>query len=69
MNPEFSKQRIDWGGKCSGITITYTKSRRCIYASGYYDIFVGIEGGEISLADFLMGLGITLSDCKKALGE
>lgn len=51
----------------SGIDITYYKSKREIEVRGWYDGFVGIEGGRISLGEFLTQLGITLKDCEKEL--
>jgi len=39
--------------KFSGIDITINKKNRSFYVSGWYDSFVGIEGGEILLDDFI----------------
>jgi len=54
-------------GDRSGIEVVYVKSRRLIRVSGWYDSFVGIDGFEKSLADFLTELGITESDVHRAL--
>lgn len=62
-----AKQRIDVGSAASGITVEYIKRRRAIYLHGHYDHFVGIEGVEIALGDFLRQLGVTLPDCCAAL--
>jgi len=61
------KQCIDLGGDSEGITIQYTKSRRMLNIHGHYDHYVGIEGAEIPLGEFLTRLGVTLKDCEKAL--
>ena len=55
--------------KHSGILIEYTRSRRALYISGWYDSFVGIQGQEKSLREFFFELGITLKDCQKAFVE
>lgn len=41
----------DW--KHSGISITLNKKNRSFYVSGWYDSFVGIDGAEIKLDDFI----------------
>jgi len=51
-------KRIDIGDVESGISITYTKSRKTLYISGWYDHCVGIEGEEIPLGEFMARLGI-----------
>lgn len=51
----------------SGIMVSYTKSTNKIYISGWYDSFVGIEGKEWDLADFLNELGITKKIIDKTL--
>ena len=56
-------------GNVSGIEIAYTRSVKDLYFYGWYDTFVGIEGGKIKLECFLKELGITLKDCQKALGS
>lgn len=50
-------KEISWGDH-SGISIEYIKSRDTFYVSGWYDTFVGIEGHEISRAEFEDRLGI-----------
>lgn len=50
----------------SGVSIEYTKSRRVLYISGWYDSVVGIEGKEYTLAEFFQKLGISKKDCNKA---
>lgn len=42
----------------SGITIEYIKSRDVLHVSGWYDTFVGIEGRDITRAEFERELGI-----------
>ena len=56
-----------WGH--SGISIEYTKCRRELYFFGWYDSYVGIEGGAMTLCDFLDTLGITLKDVEKSYEE
>ena len=51
-------RRIDIGNEHAGITISYTRARKALYISGWYDRCVGIEGAEIPLAEFLARLGI-----------
>ena len=53
----------------SGIKIHYTKSRKTIDVFGWYDRIVGIEGGEISLLDFIKQLEISVKDLKKVIKE
>lgn len=50
--------------RSSGIRVVYTKSRRTLLFFGWYDNFVGIEGMEMSLADFFQATGITEADCR-----
>jgi hypothetical protein len=42
----------------SGIQITYIKSRDVLQISGWYDSYVGIEGIEMTVTDFIAKLGI-----------
>jgi hypothetical protein len=53
-------KRIDLSAEWdnSGITIEYVKSRDVFYISGWYDTFVGIEGAEMTRAEFEKQLGI-----------
>ena len=55
----------DSGGR-SGISITYIKSRKVLAFFGWYDSFVGIQGGSLALKDFFAQLGITKKDALKA---
>jgi len=41
----------DW--KHSGISIAINKKNRSFYVSGWYDSFIGIDGAEIKLDDFI----------------
>ena len=61
-------RKLAWGER-SGIDVEYVRSRRILYLGGWYDSFVGIQSVEISLTEFLTGLGITLRDCERALRE
>lgn len=60
------KQRIDITDEysSSGISITYVKSRKTLWVSGWYDSFVGIQGRSLSLAEFFNELGISEKDLK-----
>ena len=44
---------VDFGGENSGIRLTINKGRRTLSVFGWYDSMIGIEGGEIALADLL----------------
>ncbi|MDO8670188.1 MAG: hypothetical protein Q7O66_02015 [Dehalococcoidia bacterium] len=59
--------RVPSDAEHSGMEITYTKSRRVLYIGGWYDDFVGIQGEEISLADFFERLGITRKEIDKEM--
>lgn len=52
----------------AGIDISFTKSRQVFCISGWYDSICGIESTEKTLGEFLKEFGITLKDCRKALG-
>ena len=64
-------KRIDltpsYGG--SGITIEYVKSRDVFYISGWYDSFVGIEGGVLTRAEFEERLGIPATAPKEVVHD
>lgn len=60
---------IPKGGGSSGISITWTPSASRLDISGYFDDFVGIEGGSFTLAEFFKELGITKKDIDKAFKE
>jgi predicted transcriptional regulator len=60
---------LNLGNDNSGITITWTPSASRLDISGYFDEFVGIEGGSFTLAGFFRELGITEKDVRKALKE
>ena len=47
------KQGVRVGDASSGIQVTYTKSRRMVHLSGWFDHICAIEGGNIPLSDFL----------------
>ena len=65
--PIIGKQSIQFGdGHSEGVLIQYTRSRRTVHVSGWYDSMVGIEGGSIGLAAFLGALGISERDCRAA---
>lgn len=49
---------IEYGNQSSGIKITYVKSRDTLEFFGWFDHYVGIEGGEIKFKDFCKQLGI-----------
>ena len=53
----------------SGIKVTFVKRRQTLDFFGWFDHFVGIEGGSMELGKFLRTLGITLKMCEKALKE
>ena len=53
----------------SGIEVRWTKSAQRIDISGWYNSFVGLEGGSLSLKEFFDKLGITEQDCKKAFAR
>lgn len=53
----------------SGIIVRWTKTARRLTIFGWYDSFVGIEGGSMTLREFFDWLGITEADCRKALKE
>lgn len=53
----------------SGITVSYVKRRRAVGVYGWYDSFVGLEGGEMSLSDFLAQLGVSDADLRYVLRE
>jgi hypothetical protein len=60
---------IKLGNDNTGITITWTPSASRLDISGYFDEFVGIEGGSFTLAEFFKELGITEKDIRKAFKE
>lgn len=60
---------LNLGNDSSGITITWTPSASRLDISGYFDEFVGIEGGSFTLAEFFKKLGITKKDVDKAFKE
>jgi hypothetical protein len=60
---------IKLGNDNTGITITWTPSASRLDINGYFDEFVGIEGGSFTLAEFFKDLGITEKDVRKAFKE
>jgi hypothetical protein len=60
---------IKLGNDNTGITITWTPSASRLDISGYFDDFVGIEGGSFTLAEFFKEMGITEKDVKNALKD
>lgn len=53
----------------NGIMIRYTKSKRMLDISGWYDRMVGIEGQMLTLREFFDRCGITRKDCERAFNE
>jgi hypothetical protein len=51
----------------SGIGVAYTKSRKTISISGWYDGSVYIEGAEVSLIEFIKNVGIPKEDLEYAI--
>lgn len=49
-----------------GIDITWVASKQRLDIHGWFDGFVGIEGGSITLREFFDRLGIKERDCKRA---
>jgi hypothetical protein len=60
---------LNLGNNNSGITVTWTPSASRLDISGYFDEFVGIEGGSFTLSEFFRKLGITEKDVRKAFKE
>lgn len=58
---------ITIGTERSGIKVEFIRRRQVLNLFGWYDHFVGIEGDEIPLGEFLAKLGIDLKMCRKAL--
>ena len=50
----------------SGVSITWTPSAKRIDISGWYDSFVGIAPGSMTLMEFFSKLGIKKKDCLNA---
>ncbi len=62
--------RNKWGSlPSSGVEITWTPSADRIDISGWYDGFVHIQGGSMSLREFFDALGIDMQNCKSAFKE
>lgn len=53
----------------NGIAIVWKKKDHTLNFSGWFDSFVGIEGGVLSLREFFDRLNITEKDCKDAFNE
>ena len=54
-------RRVEFGtNQSAGIRIEYIQRRKILYIRGWFDHFVGIEGGEIALVEFCKQLGIRL---------
>ena len=49
-----------------GIDIRWTRSSQRLDIGGWYDSFVALDGGSVSLREFFDRLGITEKDCKNA---
>ena len=60
---------IPQNAKNSGISITYTKTKKELWISGWYDSMVGIEGQGFTLRGFFEELGISKKDCLKVWEE
>jgi len=56
-------------GESSGISISWTQSTECLYISGWYDSFVGIEGTSMTLQELIDKLGIKDKTIKKLKGR
>lgn len=70
MNIHKAKQRITFSEHdSSGITVSYVKSRESLSIHGWFDHFVGIEGGSISFVEFCKALGVEKKTLMKALEE
>ena len=67
VRPSRTPKRITFGAGREGIDITYVKSRGVLQVGGWYDSMVALEGGEITLRDFLTRLGIDRKAVDKAL--
>jgi hypothetical protein len=52
--------------KHSGIDITWTPSAQRLDFGGWYDSFVGLTGGSMTLREFFDKLGITEDHCRRA---
>ena len=54
----YKQNQVEIGDEYSGIQVTYCKSRNELSFFGWYDHYVGIEGGTISVPEFMEKLGI-----------
>lgn len=61
-----TKLTVPESAQYSGINVTWTKSTGKLYIDAWYDSFVGIEGKEFTLREFLEALNITERDCLRA---
>lgn len=65
-----AKQQITFSRyDTNGITLRYIKTREELDFYGWYDHFVGIEGGSISFVEFCKLLGIEAKTLRKAIKE
>jgi len=64
-----SKQQLSFHNesKHSGIQVSYVKSKEVLDFFGWYDGFIGIEGGRISFVDLCRSLDIEKKTLKKAI--
>ena len=65
--PKSTEYASPWGN--SGIKVTWTPTANRLDITGWYDHFVGIEGGSLTLGEFFQRLGITEKHCRRALRE
>lgn len=54
------------GHESSGLSVTWTPSASRLDFGGWFDTFVGIEGGSITLVEFCRALGVTPKQLRKA---
>lgn len=63
-------QSVTFGyNRHEGVEVSYVKGRRDLSVVAWYDSGVGIGPFQLSLAEFLTSLGVTLKDCEKAFAE
>ena len=62
-------KKFELGDRSSGVDVEFVKSRQMLYFRGWFDSFVGIEGGHMTLREFFDKLGIDEKTVKKAFAE
>jgi hypothetical protein len=55
-------KKIEIGDSSSGIQVVYVKSKKRISLFGWYDHYVGIQGGSMPIKEFCEKLNITAKD-------